>query len=646
MFLQARGVSVQEQQLRSGDLVRSIVESLDDATLKKILGESPGFGDALPGVDVRAARLRSRMSRWAEDNRADLLKSLEDSFERSSDQHIQQMRRVFPGLPKTIAQELLRNATAADRLHMLNKSGISRAMAHEALFYLREIRLARAYEGLYLDSVFNKDTDILMLHMLETLAGWSADTRIEVREGDFFGALQDSVGDPNAAIRKVLVREQGRYQAYGDSGEHLHGLDTLYGAVMHALPDAQRQALGLPHVWQGAELKEALRRQALLPRPQLRALLGQPPLEPDARSPMRLALGRTGYLLGGGEIQPIDKAGTVEQRLRRLFPTVTEEELEVLGRERLGAEPLLGVARLENEYVTLLNDLQIWISEVPTHDPETGAVMSAEETATQKSNREAFVEVVQASWSRRLTADNRFDTGRFFSKLDILGDLPELSADFSHATEFILINRSPFLRGDGFLKGFSGLKFLTMRGIHLDSFPVETFQMRSLISLSLENCDLRLTEATVEGLAHMEGLEELDLDNNPLGLTPHVGYMKRLSRLHLMSTGLTQAPEGLFSLEKLTLADLTFNQIVELPDELFDILDTQPTNFNFSNNPLSLESRQRITAYDENSSLDRKILIQFEDEDEVEVEFEFEDEGSDTEFEDSGVESGEEIDSE
>ncbi|HEF4760296.1 TPA: leucine-rich repeat domain-containing protein [Pseudomonas putida] len=641
-FLRTQGVSVQGEQLRGGNLVRSIVDSLDDMTLKQLLGESQAFGDALPGADVCAARLRSKMSRWAEDNRVDLFEALEGSFERSSDQAIEQMRRVFPQLPKTIALELLRNATASDRLHMLNKPGIPRPMAHETLFYLREFRLGRAYEGLYLDSVFNRDTDILSLHMLETLEGWSEDVRIEVRDGDFSGALLDSIGEPDAPIRKVLIREQSQYQAYSDSGEHLHGLDSLYGAVMHALPDAQRQALGLPHAWQGTELKEVIRRKTLLPRPQLRALLGQPPIAPGTRSPMALALGRSGYLLGGGESRPLENTGTLHQRLRRLFPTVTEEELEVMRRERLGEEPLPVMARLENEYVTLLNDLELWVSEAPGHDPQTGALLSAEETSAQKRYREAFAEVVQASWSRRLTVDNRFDTGRFFSKVYLLGDLPELSADFSHIAEFILINHSPFLRGDGFLKGFSGLQFLTMRGVHLASFPVETFQMRSLVSLSLEDCNLHLTDATVEGLAHMEGLEALDLDNNPLGLTPHVGHMKSLSRLQLMSTGLTQAPEGLFSLEKLTLADLTFNQIVELPDELFDVLDTQPTNFNFSNNPLSLETRQRIAAYDENSSLDRKILIQFDDE----VEVESEDEGSDTEFEDSGLESGEESDSE
>lgn len=571
---------------------------------------------ATQGVSFDAAS-RSQMVRWAQDNRAAWFSAREDAFELSSDPITRQMRQIFPKLPKTVAQELWREASAADRLHMHNTPGMTPRMAREVLFYLREVRLSRAYEGLYLDSIANEDTDILTLHMLETLKGWPADVRIEVRESNLAGTLLDRIGDPDAVIRKVLVREHRGYQAYGAADEHLHGPDTLYAAVLHALPDAQRKALGFADVGQGAELKEALSKQRLLPRPQLRALLGQPPLEAGARSPMRLALGRGGYLLGGGESTPIDTV-PVEQRLRRLFPTAAEEALEVLRQEHLGAEPLVAMARLEAEYVTLVNDLQLWAGEVPSLDPQTGAALTAGDIATQKRNREAFAEVIQASWSRRLTVANPFDTGRFFSKLDILGDLPQLSAEFSHVSEFLLINQGRFLRGDAFLKSFPGLKFLTMRGIRLDSFPAETFQMRSLISLTLEDCNLRLTEATAEGLAHMEGLEELDLDKNPLGLTPYVGHMTGLSRLHLMSTGLTEAPGGLFSLKKLTFADLTFNQIEELPDELFDVSDTQPTNFNFCDNPLSAETRQRITEYNDNSSLDRKVLIQFEDELDVE----------------------------
>jgi hypothetical protein len=634
-LLRLHDVLPQDFQLRNSDVLKTVLETLDNAQIKKLLGESAAFGDPLPSFTARMVKLRNRMAQLAKDNRAELFQLRDTSFQQSSDEGIQRIRRIFPKLPRNIAREILTDAHAADRLHMSNNVGISRRMAEEALWYLREVRLTRAYEGLYLDAAPSPDTDIVALHMLEKLPGWSTDVHIEIRDGHFDGELLDSIGSIEAPTRKVLIKQQGHYLARDASGEELHGLDDFYGAVQHALPDAQRQALGFPHVGQGPALKQAIRQQPLLPRSALRTLLKQPPLEPNAKSPMGLAMGRPGYLLGGGDVEAVAPA-PMAHRVRALYPTFSDEEVQTFIRERLHTDPLTVLARLESEYLTLTNDLEIWTTDVPSHHPVTGVALTAEESAAQKRYRALFTQVVQASWSRKLTTDNRFDTGRFFSKLDIIGDLPGLSADFSHISEFLLVNSSSCLRGGNFLKNFPGLKFLTMRGIRLDTFPVETFQMRELISLALDDCNLRLSEATAEGLAHMENLEELDLDNNPLNLTPHVGYMKGLERLQLKSTGLTEVPYGLFELEKLTFADLTFNQIVEVPDELFEVLDTRAANYNFCDNPLSDVSKQRIAEYIQNASLDRKILIQFDEEPGVESEVETDTE-TDSESEESGV---------
>lgn len=636
-LLKTQQVVLSEGQLHGGNVVQTVVTTLEEGALKRLLGLSTASGDALPSMAVRASLLRSRMAQWAQTYREQLFGALEEAFESGADSHVRQMRRVFPRLPRTIAQELWAESGAAERLHLQKRHGMPRRMAHEALYYLRELRLNRAYEGLYLEAQSSADTDMLALHMLETLDGWSTDIRIEVRDVDVAGSLLDSIGRPDAPIRRVLVRQQGRYEAFDEHGESLHDPDDLLGAVQHALPKAQHDALGLPHVVPGRELEQAIRRLPLLPRSELRALFGQPFLEPGTRSPMGLAVGRAGYLLGGGD-SLATPSGAIEPRLRRLFPTLAEEDLQTLRDTRLGADPLPALAQLENEHLTLLNDLQIWADDVPARHPLTDVALSAEVSAAQRRNRAAFIEVVKACWRRQLTPENRFDTRRFFSKLDIIGDLPELSADFSHVSEFLLVNSSGYLRAGRFLEHFPNLQFLTMRGVRLESFPVETFQMRSLICLTLENCNLRLTQATAEGLAHMENLEELDLDNNPLGLSPQVVHMKKLERLHLMSTGLREVPDGLFGLEKLTFADLTFNEIVEMPDELFEVPDTRPVNYNFTDNPLSAVSQQRISEYKNNFSLDKRILIQVDDESVDE----FHDHGNGTESEESGLETADE----
>ena len=632
-LLQAQGISLQDSQLRNGDVVRSVVETLEDAQLKKLLGESPAFGDSLPGIDVRAARLRLRIVGWAQESRASLFEASERHFELSSDENTRQIRRIFPDLPKTIAEELWRHAEAADRLHMQRNLGITRRMAHEALFYLREVRLSRAYEGLYLETSANPDSDRLALHGLENLNGWSPEVRIEVREGSIDGELVDSIGGPEAPIRKILVRQNGQYQAYDGFGKELHALDDLYGAVQHALPDAQRRAMGLPHVGQGAGLRQAVRQQTLMPRSQARALLGQPPLEAGARSPMGLAVGRSGYLLGGGDFVPAP-ARSVEQRLQALYPTLSEEEMTTLRSERLIGEPVLAVARLENEYVTLVNELEMWSHDVPPRHPTTGSIFTENEISIQRQGRNLFAQELQANWSRRLTTANRYTPTTLDCDLEILGELPVLSADFSHVRELSLSSNAG-LGGHSFLASFPGVQYLTLSGFALETLPMEIYQMRALETLTLDNCAIELNEAAVEGLAHMEGLTLLHLDHNRLGLTPDVRYMSRLDSLYLKSTGLMDVPVGLFDLEQLAFADLRFNQIITLPDELFEVSDAREVNYNLLGNPLSEACRSRIESYIENSGFDKKIMIQFDGALDEEIDWQ---EAPDSD--DSGVDEG------
>jgi hypothetical protein len=624
--LKAQGVNVSQLQAGNGNLVQRVVETLDDASLKKLLGDSHAFGDLLPGLEVRAARLRARMGEWAEQNRTGLFKTLEALSESSDDEGVVQFRRAFPEMPKTIALELWRNTAATERMRLHSQLGITKPLAQEALFYLREVRLSRACEGLYLDAVSNLDSDKLALHMLDTLPGWSPNVRIEVRDGDFNGGLLDSIGRPDSAIRKVLVRQQGQYLACDDAGKQLHGLDTLYGAVQHALEDAQRQALGLPHAWQGADLKQALRRQPLPSRPLLRALFGQPPLEPGSHSPMRLAVGRSGYLQGGGDFEPV-QAFSVEQRFRALYPTVPEEGLAILRSELLPADPLLAVARLESQHLTMVNDLELWSIDVPTRHPATGSLLSEQDIVTQRQRRRLSAQALQANWSRRPSTATAFEFD-----VDFLGALPELSADFSHVRELSLSGDSSHPVGHGFFASFPGVRYLAVSGLALETFPIEIYQMRELVTLALDNCNIRLGEASVEGLAHMEKLTLLDLEGNPLGITPDVRYMKVLDSLYLKNTGLVETPVGLFELERLAFADLQANRITRLPDELFEISDEQEVNYNFCNNPLDELSRYRLWEYFKRVGLDRRILIQYdgaelEVESDVEVEAESDDSG-------------------
>lgn len=208
-------------------------------------------------------------------------------------------------------------------------------------------------------------------------------------------------------------------------------------------------------------------------------------------------------------------------------------------------------------------------------------------------------------------------------------------------TELVLGSHYQPLQGHGFLKGFTGLQFLTLEGITLDTFPSEIFQMRGLESLTLKRCALRLSEASAEGLSRIETLKSLGLNDNPLGISPHLGFMKGLRDVYLHGAGLTEMPTGLPDLEYLSRVDLTSNDIIEVPDGFFDIPDTRAIDVDLSDNPLGLEAIASINEYLERASLDRKILIRFDESPSGEDDFssDFEDDSTD-----SAISSGEESD--
>lgn len=137
--------------------------------------------------------------------------------------------------------------------------------------------------------------------------------------------------------------------------------------------------------------------------------------------------------------------------------------------------------------------------------------------------------------------------------------------------------------------------------------------MRQLSELTLDGCSLTLSEVTVEGLSRIETLTRLNLANNPLTVAPQVGYMAGLTGLMLSNANLSNVPSGIDAPRKLGVVALHDNNISDVGHELFEIPDTQDLFVGLANNPLSEASRQRISQYLENSSMDRKVEIQVED---------------------------------
>lgn len=141
----------------------------------------------------------------------------------------------------------------------------------------------------------NSDTHRLALHSLENLPGWSPSVRLEVRDFKQTGKLHDAIGAPEAPIKRTLVRTiEGEYIPEDEKGMVLAETD-FYTAVLQALPDTQRDALGI-HIGQGPLLRQTLSQRPLT-REAIGALLAQDPVRKPAYDPrlMRLPGGMEGY---------------------------------------------------------------------------------------------------------------------------------------------------------------------------------------------------------------------------------------------------------------------------------------------------------------------------------------------------------------
>ncbi len=558
----------------------------------------PGLQALLP------LRTDDQSKRVIEQSRALLFEQSERTFELDCDDNTLQMRRIFPDLPKTIAQALWREASAADHMHLRLRSGMPRHMAEKTLVALREVRLARACEGIYLDSVATLDGDLLALQMIGQLELWPRQIRIEIRRQASEGELLSAIGDARSPVRHTFIRQHEGYVIQLSGVPSPQGRTDLYAAVWRLLLPGQRQLLGVAQGG-GAALRQLVRAQPLPSRQRVSELLGLAPVQVTA-VPASAQYSQAG-LRGGGDVNPM-LTGSVVERVRSLYPQLADKELAAFIAERLGSEPSTVLARLERDLAILRNELAIWNSEGLSTQADSS--QDAMQIAEQRQAREQFSAKLQDIWQRKSVSRWGYGDYHFSHHVDFSAELPKLSARFDHVTELILTVEKPGARIGAFFDSFPNVQYLMVTGIKMEDFPSGIFQMRQLRQLVLDDCSVKLSEATAEGLSRIETLTLLNLANNPLTVAPHVGFMTGLTELMLYNADLSSLPSGIDRLGDLRVMALQDNNISDVGDDLFDIPDTQDLYVGLLNNPLSDESMRRINQYLANCSMNRKLEIQ------------------------------------
>lgn len=307
------------------------------------------------------------------------------------------------------------------------------------------------------------------------------------------------------------------------------------------------------------------------------------------------------------------------RRTQALYPMMDQEEASKFVNSLPGTldEGRAELSRLEAELATLETELAAWTADIPALHPVTQQPFNAQQLLNEHWARDEFKQLVLRCWRRETGGDDMSDLLQpsYDLSLDthINGDLPALSADFSHVTMVYLNSESGMTMGvSPFLECFPKLKTLSIRDFHLGNIPDAIFRMGELTSLNLPDCNITLTAQSVLNLSEMTQLDFLDLSNNPLGLAPDVTQMTELATLQLDNCNLTELPAGLLQLERLDSADLSDNQITRIPTDFLELPMEVAETMNLRGNPFNEASLKILIEYFRLTNVDFGVEIVIE----------------------------------
>ncbi len=290
-------------------------------------------------------------------------------------------------------------------------------------------------------------------------------------------------------------------------------------------------------------------------------------------------------------------------RVRRLYPTFMPAEADRFIFRLPGTLDSVphALARLEAEYAKLTSDLHAWTQNVPERHPMFGTPLDETQREQEREVRRNFKSLMEQAWRREGDEDEEsLDdelTRHLTLETPIMGALPELSARFDHVTRFEYTGRGETTDVEGTLRCFFNLHSLSLRRCNLGTLPNAVFSMRSLTSMDLTHCAIRLTPATRRKLGQLFALEFLELSENPLTLAPDVRHLEQLTLLHLQNTQLSELPRGIFQLSTLHTLDLSKNQITHVTHDLLDMASAFDEESDLSDNPLSQQSLDHLREY-------------------------------------------------
>lgn len=437
--------------------------------------------------------------------------------------------RAFSGLPQSMANELARQAQGQDRLR-LHAGRVTGALGKHCVEALSELRLTRALRALERGES-SADRDSIVMGLLGNWSKLHGRLRLRLVSSDLLRPLE--VGE--AGPLKVIRREGGKYLPFDEEDNELAGPLSLEEALLRAMPDDARKALGL-NIWEAARLRQELLDLALDDRQGLRPYLRLKRLDSDPLGPQWLN-GNLGYPLSGRGRLPLQRwHHSLQARLERLYPHYAGDALARLQRglteqatgEGISLDDL--VTRLTNDWATLDEGLRQWEIHEGIHHP----VESRYDREDMLSIRREVTKEIRRAWRREP------DPGREDSELILrlsgwdIGRLPPISARFEHIEELMLAHMDLSEDPSDFLRLFPNIDTLRLHGNNLTAVPVAVGELRNLVELSLGRNPLNMNAdvfAPLLGADRARRLEELDLSEVSGGAVASADRVVAIGRL-------------------------------------------------------------------------------------------------------------------
>ncbi|WP_421524177.1 NEL-type E3 ubiquitin ligase domain-containing protein [Pseudomonas yamanorum] len=543
-------------EVMSGELPARVIAFLDEPSILQLLG-----GDVPP--DQRVQTLRDQLADSVARQTGDIADYIHNVRQLSADPHVRQLRGQVNPLDRPLAETLLAAATPAERQTLDQRVPLRLLNQARELSFAEDS--AKAYAGFFAPWPISEGTERLVLNTLKRHSNGFGDLHLQIRDREVSGAVRCEAGPADASRRRVLVRQNHvGYELFDEQGLHLHGPDTLYEGLLHALSETQQRELGY-RPGQGAGLKRWLM-ETLEPLAERRRVLAEPPLRSTADV-------QTTTLLGGAALGRLRHAreqlsnAHARSVLENLFPTLDEARLERFLNE-IGPGPNNEILnRLVLQRQALQTELEHW-KRLPGTYPKN-SVQAREE----KLRKHHLAQKIYRCWADRL-AVHYDDWGQLqsgasldLSGLELPGRLPMLGDGFAHVTRLKLANCMLDDSQWPFLQAFPSLRELDLSANTLTRLPEPIASMRHLRDLNLGENQLPLHGADLARLKNLRHLRNLNLYRNPLTQPPNVSKMPNLRRLFLSRTPITEWPVGLFAQprEEGFLLDLSQTQIDHVP---------------------------------------------------------------------------------